>query len=310
MHLRSSATGPLGAGMGFALLLVAGGPIAQGQADISHWPVVRIEFLALDAQSNPISGLASDELVLKEGGEEQTIEELKVDPGAQSICILIDSSGSMYNRRENIRSAFVRLVRSLPAADEVCIANFSWRLSMDQEFTQDRELDMAAFEHIKESGGTRLRDALMGLSEYMRGAAKNSSRAILLVSDGGDNASMSSEAEMKRRMEMGGGATVHLICVPVDKGHDTGSGDEDKKPGQHIARMLGGLSYFPHSQKDIDAAVDQLVQAMETRYTLTYRTNYTAMEGQEKEMSVAFNKAHKGAKAIIHAPEGYDAPLH
>ena len=88
----------MGAGMGFALLLVAGGPIAQGQADISHWPLVRIEFLALDAQSNPISGLASDELVLKEGGEEQTIEELKVDPGAQSICILIDSSGSIAEK--------------------------------------------------------------------------------------------------------------------------------------------------------------------------------------------------------------------
>jgi Ca-activated chloride channel homolog len=310
MHLRSSRKGWLGGTMGIALLFAAGVPVGLGQADLSDWPAVRIEVLALDAHADPIAGLVPDALGLKEAGQGQTIVEIKPDPEAQSVCLLIDSSGSMYDRRDSIRSAATRLLRSLPPEDEVCVADFSWKLYIDQDLTQNRQLDIAALKFIKASGGTRLRDSLMGLSDYMRGTAKHRSRAILLLSDGSDNASMSNEDEMKRRMEMGGGAVVHVMCVPAGPGQSAQRrSDTDQKTALHLAKTFGGLSYFPRDAADTDAAVDHLVHAMETRYILTYQAQDTARDGRERPIAVGFDKAHQNAKAVVRAPEGYYAPL-
>ena len=307
MHLRSSKVGPA---VGLALLWVAGASAVQGQADLSHWPQVRIQLFALDAQSDPMAALSSDALVLKEGGQEQTILAIKPDFEAQSVCMLIDSSGSMQERLDSIRMAATRLLRSLPAEDEVCVADFSWKLAIDQDLTQDRQADEAALKNIKASGGTRLRDSLMGLSDYMRAAAKCRSRAILLLSDGSDNASMSSEEEMKRRMEMDGGAVVHVMCVPAISGQSVqGPSVGDGNMARYIAKMFGGLAYLPRNRQDMDAAVDHLVHAMQTRYILTYQTHDPAPDGRERPMSVAFDKTHPHAKAVVRAPEGYYAPL-
>jgi len=223
----------------------------------------------------------------------------------------------MVQRLENVRSAATRLLRSLPPEDAVCIADFSWKLYIDQGLTQDRPLDIAAVQGLKASGGTRLRDSLMGLSDYMRGAAKHSSRAIVLLSDGSDNASLSNEQEMKRRMEMGGGAVVHVICVPADGGEkqagsdswSDGGSNDDQRSALRIANMFGGLTYFPRNRQDTEAAVDHLIQAMQTRYLLTYQTRDPAADGHERPISVGFDKAHSNEKAVLRAPEGYYAPL-
>ncbi len=110
-------------------------------------------------------------------------------------------------------------------------------------------------------------------------------------------------------MEMDGGAVVYVMCVPAISGQTVqGPSIGDGNMARYIAKMFGGLAYLPRNQQDMDAAVDRLIQAMETRYILAYRAQDTAKDGRERRVTVDFDKAHQTAKAVVRAPEGYYAP--
>ena len=290
------------AAMGFAVS-------AWGQADLSGWPRVRIEVLALDARGDLSTGLTPDILSLKEDGKAQMIAEVKPAAEAQSVCLLIDASGSMWAREAAAQYAAARLLRSLPAEDEVCVADFSSKAYLDQDLTLDRKKDEKALGFIKDSGGTALRTALVAISDYLRKKAQNRSRAIILLSDGTDNASPADEAQMKRSMLVDGGVAVHVMCVPADPARAAQArSDTNEKVALRLTNMFGGLTYFPRNTADMNAAVDHLADAMKTRYVLTYEASNSAKDGRERKIEVAFAKALQNQRAVVRAPEGYYAP--
>src|SRR6185312_5780671 len=125
-----------------------------------------------------LPGVASDTLRVEEDGKPQQIDEVKPADEPQSVCILIDSSGSMYERLDSVRHAALRLLDNLPPQDEVCVADFSYRLYIDQTLTADRQLAKSALSHVKAVGGTALRNTLIDISDYLNRAAQNRDRAV------------------------------------------------------------------------------------------------------------------------------------
>jgi len=203
MHLRNNlAIGYVV--FGICLLLAARGARAPGQVDTSAWPQVRVELLVLDPQGEPMAGLTKEALVVNEGKKAHAVLDLQPAPEPQSICVVIDSSASMYTRLSLVVTKARRLLKSLPPGDEVCVASFSSGLTLDQPLTLDHKAGESGLTRVKGSGdGTALRDSLAAVSEYMRGTAQNKSRAIILFSDGADN---SSKANWKKLQQEPGGA--------------------------------------------------------------------------------------------------------
>jgi Ca-activated chloride channel family protein len=211
----------------------------------------------------------------------------------------------MYDRLPAVHAAAQRILENLPAADEVCVTDFSAEMYMDQDFTQDRNAALKALAFIKASGGTALRDSLWQLSLLVKKKAKYRDRVIILVSDGGDNASKESEDQLRMEMEAGGIPVVHVLCVPSPRGRGCGT---DEKAALRLTRMGGGLVYFPRNAADMDAAIDHLLEAMKARYVLTYTTLAPDRDGGEHQVAVSFDSAHPSKKAVVRAPEGYYAP--
>jgi Ca-activated chloride channel family protein len=278
---------------------------AGAQVDLTAWPLVRLPVLPLDAQDAPIAGLTKDALTVREDGQLAAIVSLEPDAEPQSVCLMIDASGSMYDRLPAVHAAARRILENLPAADEVCVTDFSAEMYMDQDFTQDRPAALKALGFIKASGGTALRDSLHELSLFMKKKAKYRGRVIILVSDGGDNASKDSEDQLRMEMEAGGIPEVHVLCVPSPHGRGCGT---DEKAALRLTRMGGGLVYFPHNAADTDSAVDHLLEAMKARYVLTYNALAPGRDGGEHRVSVSFDSTHPSKKAVVRAPEGYYAP--
>jgi Ca-activated chloride channel family protein len=308
MHLRSSRMRALPWIACCVWLIVAGTHPTSAQVNVSEWPQVQVEVVGTDAGGDPLKGLSASDVQVREDRRTAGAIELKSIAEPMSLCLLIDSSGSMYKSLNDLRVTLERLLQELPAEDDVCVADFSSAGFIDQELTTDRKADLKGLAYIKASGGTALYDMLAHLAEYMRKNARHSSRAILLFSDGEDNASRMKEPALRKEWKAPGTPALHIVTVPQSNplpGHGR-SGDE--KAAIQLANMGGGLVYFPRNLVDMEASVDQLNQALKSRYLLTYQSGNSSKDGGERRIDVELDKVHQKAKAVVRAPEGYYAP--
>jgi VWFA-related protein len=300
------------AGFLLVMALAICGLRGSAQVDVSGWPQVRVEMIALDAQGEPLRGLTKDALVVKETDREpHAINDLQPDGEPQSVCVLVDAAGLMYDRLGVVLAKARRLVKTLPAEDEVCVADYANDLFLDQKFTNDRAALDAALSQVRASGGAGERDALIALAGYMRTLSKYKSRAIILFSDGRDDKSKAGWGEVTKVMESQGSPVVHLICVPQAFGNAKAKqNDPEMKAALEVTKPTGGLTYFPHNMTDFNSIVDNLESVLRSRYVLTFQAENTTRSGQEQPMQVSFEKTHRTEKAEVLAPEGYYAPSH
>src|SRR5580658_2886134 len=115
---------------------------------------------------------------------------------------------------------------------------------------------------------------------------------------------------MRRSMESAGSPVVHVVRVPPPAAEKTYPAEEasEKKAVQRITAISGGLSYFPRDAAEMTASLDNLNDAMERAYLLTYTTATEARDGQERQIEIGFGKAQGGSKLVAWAPERYYAP--
>jgi len=305
MRLRTSRV--CAGGLALALMLAVRG--AWGQVDLSAWPQVRLEVLALDRDGVPLPGVTADALVARGPRKPLAVTGLEPNEGPQSVCVLVDASDSIGDGLTIVNTKARRLLKNLPADDEVCMAAFSSKLWIAQPLTGDRNAALQALTQVRPAAGTQLRDGLLDLAQYMRGAARFRSRAIILISDGSDRHSAATNEQLKHELEAEGSPVVHMICLPPAFGR---SRDKQYDPHEGTAFKLhefsGGLTYFPHTIMDFDGAVDTLPRTMRARYILTYVADSAARDGHEERIQVSFDKAHQSMRARIQGPEGYYAP--
>jgi len=285
---------------------------AWSQVDVSAWPQVRVEMLALGGNGEPLAGLSKDALVVNEGKKAHGVLDVQPAQEPQSVCVLIDASGSMYTRLSLVLTKARRLVKNLPAGDEVCVASFSRGMELNLALTGDRRAVEPALGQVKASdSGSAVRDSLAALAEYMRGTAKFKSRAIVLFSDGADNSSKLKWEQMKQGFEADGSPVVHMICLPPAMGNARYKQvDPEERAAERLSKPTGGLTYFPHNMTDINSIVDNLGKVLATRYVVTFVAENAAKDGQEQRMQMSFEKSHRTEKAEVLAPEGYYAPSH
>jgi VWFA-related protein len=302
---------------GFAaalLSLTLCAPIAHGQTDLSAWPQVSAGIFVTNAKGGSLTGLTADAFLVKENGRPQTVTSLSTITEPQSVCVLIDTSGSMFQRTAIVMSAASRFIEKLPAEDEVCVATFAFRLKMEQGLTTDRSRALTAVSHAGwANGGSTIYDSVAQLANYMQNSSRFDSRAILLLSDGVDNASNGSPNQdafdrLRVQLERNRSSVLHIIRIATDDNENWGEKRSAEKAVMAMTAIGGGLPYFPRNQRDLDADVDDLSQAMKTRTMLVYTSDNPAKDGQARHVEVVVDKAHGGKKLKVRAPEGYYVP--
>jgi len=282
----------------------------RAQVDLSAWPKVQVAIMATDASGDPIPAPSLSGIIVHEDGKQQTVLDLSAASQPQSVCILVDSSGSMYSRMPDVQAAAARFLQNLPPEDEVCFASFGWILQMRRKFTYDHTKIATSIQAVRAAGGTSLRDALVAMEDYMRTAAKNRLRAIVVLTDGADNASAADERKMVQAMKTGGSPVVHIVRVPASPAMKDAPSEiaSEKKAVLRTATIGGGLSYFPRDPAEMNASLDRLNVAMQHSYLLTYETGVATRDGRERVLDIRLDKAHNGSKLLLRSPEGYYAP--
>jgi VWFA-related protein len=247
---------------------------------------VRLNATVLDSSGRSVLDLNKDAFHVYEDGVPQTIASFRHEDLPVSLGILIDSSGSMYDKRAAVNQASLDLIKLSNPKDEAFLVDFSFEPYIDQDFTSDPEKLRQGLSYIKSSGGTDLYDALVESADYLAKNAKNPKQVLLVVTDGEDNASTATLEDAIRRIQDLDGPTIY--CVGLLFGSDT-----DKAEAKHarnvlkaLAEQTGGLPYFPRNLKEVDPIAAEVAQDIRTQYTIAYHSTKSPSLGGYRQIHV------------------------
>jgi Ca-activated chloride channel homolog len=265
---------------------------------------VRLNASVLDGSGKSIQTLDKDAFRVYEDGVPQTIASFRHEDLPVSLGILIDSSGSMYDKRTAVQQASLDLIKLSNREDEAFVVDFSWEAFIDQDFTNDIGKLQQGLGFIKSSGGTAIYDALVASADYLTKNAKHPKQVLLIITDGEDNASSATLEQAIRRIQDLDGPVIY--CVGLLFGADT-----DKTEARHARRVLealseqtGGVAYFPRSVKEVDTIAAQVAQDIRTQYTIAYHSTKSPTLGGYRQIHVDAREKSMG-KLSVRTRSGY-----
>jgi len=247
---------------------------------------VRLNASVVDSSGHEVDSLPQDAFHVYEDGVAQTIAGFRHEDIPVSIGILIDNSGSMYDKVQAVSAGALDLVKLSNSQDEAFLVDFSSEAYIDQDLTSDIGKLQQGLSYIKPSGGTALYDAVIASADYLSKNAKRTKQVILIITDGEDNASSASlESAIRRVQDMDGPA---IYCIGLLFGDDVSRSEAHhaKEVLQELSDQTGGLAYFPKSLKDVDGIAHEVAQDIRTQYTIEYSSTNPPSRGGYRQIHV------------------------
>jgi VWFA-related protein len=221
-----------------------------------------------------------------------------------TIGIVVDSSGSMKEMRNDTVVAALHFVRLSNPDDEVFVVNFNENISFGlpegEPFTTNAaQLRDALLSHPC-TGKTALYDALAAALERLSQGSRDK-KALILVSDGGDNASGRS---FQAVLEMA--QKSNAIVYPIGLFNES---DHDRNPGvlKKLARATGGEAYLPREAKELGGIAEHIAKDLRKQYTLAYVPSIEAAGGVYRRIQVTA-AAQGHSRLTVRTRPGYFAP--
>ena len=281
--------------------LVSASVLAQDQDDDVvrvNADLVVVNATVLDKNGKFISGLKRTDFQIFEDGTEQKVASFTAEETPFAAAILLDTSGSMETRLTLGRSAAIRFLDGLRDEDVAAVYNFDVKVEQMQDFSPGRDLPARAF-GLRTKPMTVLNDAVLRASDDLAKRAEKR-RAIVVLSDGGENSSRaSSDKALNHALQAG--ATIYAVNMS-----DTGPARDivgasilknlaDKSGGRYVASP-GGM--------ELREAFASIAEELGHQYTIAYRPLNRDRDGRWRAIQVKLDRPD----ATVRTRKGYRAP--
>ena len=258
--------------------------------------MILVPVTVTDPWDRPIMNLPSDSFHLFENNVEQKIVSLFREEGPVSVGFIFDSSSSMRKRMDRSIAAIQQFLVNTAKGDEYFLVKFADRASLVQGFTSEPADIVSRLSSLQPDGWTALLDAIYLGVQQMK-MAKNSRRALFVLTDGGDNSSRYTESEMVNLIRE---SDVRIFAIGLF---------ERPRFLEKIAAESGGKAYLAHNLKDLPETVDRLSNELRSQYVLGYYTNNPDNDGKYRKVKVAVNQSDPTKPMNVVWRHGYYAPL-
>jgi Ca-activated chloride channel homolog len=221
-----------------------------------------------------------------------------------AMGILIDSSGSMLDKRTAVDAAANKLLTESNPRSTAFVVNFNEKAYLDQGFTMDRVALRRGIDHFDARGPTALYDAVAASADELSRHARQPKQALLIITDGADNASRIALQESIRRVQNLGGPVVYTIGLLYDA--DRKEADKARNDLETLSAETGGVAYFPRSLDDVDEIASEVARDIRNQYIVGYHSSKSASLGGYRSVRVeASAPGHK--HLIVRTRRGYYA---
>ncbi len=315
---------------GFVAVFCAFATVLLGQSDLKDAPkdttafradstLVLVPVSVTDPSNRYVLGLEKDDLRLFEDGVEQKVTHFSNEDAPLSIGLLVDTSGSMGAKLDTSRRAVEAFLTTLNTADEAFLVHFSDRAQLAVPLTNDAGAIQSSMTSATSGGLTALLDAVnMGLVEMKR--AKNPRKALLIISDGGDNNSRYTSTQISDLVRE---ADVQVYAMGVFEpslsfglGALTGQGVgklgtaelDGPRLLSAIADQTGGRALAASNLRDLPGIAERIGIELRNQYVLAYSPQNPSRDGKYRKIEVKLQqpKALPALKARWRL--GYYAP--
>ena len=281
-------------------------PRADLRVDV---PLVLIPVHVTNPAGTTVSGLKKENFRLFEDNVEQKVVHFSNEDVPLSIGLLFDASGSMENKIKKSWEAATEFFKTANSDDEFFLVQFNDRPKLLLPFTQDADEVNSRIARVRPFGRTALLDAIgVGLSEMKK--ARYWRKAIVIVSDGGDNRSRYTRSEIKNALLESDVQIYAMGIFDLDPSHKQPP-EERNGPVllNELAEDTGGRHIAVANLEDLPAVCARIGKELRDQYILGYYPSNETRDGKHRSVKVTVTPTEEMPKLKAYYRRGYQAPV-
>src|SRR5271166_7121683 len=270
--------------------------------------LVQIPVAVTDASNRFVLGLQKEDFHLLEDGVEQNVAHFSGEDAPLSVGLAFDESGSMDFKLRTSRAAVAQFLKTMNAEDEAFLVEFSDMAKLSVGFTTRPVEIQDALRKVQPGGLTAMLDAInLALHEMKK--AKNSRKAIVIISDGGDNNSKYTSAEIESLVRE---ADVQVYAMGVfEPSLPVGLSPEEVSGPRllsEIATQTGGRAFSAALTSDLPSVASRIAVELRNQYVLGYYPKNQTRDGKYRKVEVKLAQPPGVTPLKAHWRLGYYAP--
>ena len=248
--------------------------------------LVLIPVTVTDPMNRFVTGLEKENFKVFEDKKEQEVVQFSSEDAPLSIGVIFDCSGSMGRKLEKSRLAVAQFFRTANPEDEFFLVQFNDSADLIQPFTKNLEDIQNRLTFTQSKGRTALLDAIyLGLHEMKK--AKNPRKALLVISDGGDNSSRYTEGEIRNLVRE---ADVQIYAIGIYEPIAARGRTPEEAQGQglmtEIAEQTGGRQYPVDNLNELPDIAAKIGVELRNQYVLGYSPQNREHDGKYRKVQV------------------------
>lgn len=270
--------------------------------------LVLIPVSVTDPLNRFVTGLEREHFRLFEDKKEQTIAQFASEDAPLSIGLVFDASGSMGAKLVKSRQAATQFFKAANPEDEFFLVQFNDRPELVVPFTHQTEEIQNRMAFTNAKGRTALLDGVYLAMNHMK-KAKNARKAILILSDGGDNSSRYTESEIKNAVRE---ADVQIYAIgifePISSRGRTA--EELSGPGllSEMSEQTGGRHFAVVNINELPDVAAKIGIELRNQYLIGYSPTNVSRDGKYRRVTVKLNQPRGLPPLRPFWRQGYYAP--
>lgn len=268
--------------------------------------LVLIPLTVTDPMDRLVTGLEKENFFVYENNHLETLKSFSSDDVPVSIGVILDLSGSMSNKVIRARDSVLEFMKTSNPQDEFFVVGFNDRPELIEDFTSSTDEIEARLATIKAGHRTALLDAIYyGLNKMKQ--AKYERKALLIVSDGGDNRSRYTEGEVRSVIREAG---VQIYSIGI---FDPYAATTEERMGplllNDICDETGGRLFRVDDISEMGDIATKISAELRHEYVLGYKPDDEKRDGKWRKVKVRLVPPAGLPPLTVHARNGYYAPL-
>ena len=268
--------------------------------------LVTLTLTVTDLYGRFVSGLNKNAFSVFDNGEEQEITFFSDTDAPISVGILFDVSDSMSGEKiAKARKALEKFINTSHPSDEYFLIAFNSRAQLLLDRTRDGEAVLEKLTMVQPKNNTALYDACyLGIERVTRGTRQK--KALLIISDGQDNASRYNFGEVRRLMKE---SDVTVYAVGITDGRDAGSmtGMQGQAFLDELASVTGGKSFYPQTDIEMDEIFERIALELRHQYSVGFTPKNFAPDGKWHKVKTKVKPPRGISRLTVRTRDGYYA---
>ena len=268
--------------------------------------LVTLTLTVTDVYGRYVMGLGKKDFTIFDNNQEQEVTFFSDADAPVSLGVLFDVSGSMSGDKiQKARKALSRFINTSHPNDEYFLIAFNSRAQLLLDRTRDGDAVLQKLTLVSPRHSTALYDAVyLGLERVTRGAHQK--RALLIISDGQDNASRYNFGEVRRLMKESDVITYAVGII--DTGDATSTmGMQGQAFLDELTSVTGGKSFYPTSDVELDEIFDRISIELRHQYSIGYTPKDFQPDGKWRKVKVKVKPPRGLPRLTVRSREGYYA---